>query len=49
MAAFHLGLLCLLRSKQSSGTGMHHFLEILTGNSLKYKMDNSILIVSISE
>ena len=28
---------------------MHHFTEILTSNSLKYKMEISILIVSILE
>ena len=31
----------------SSGTEIHQSIEILTGNPLKYKMDNSILIVSI--
>ena len=46
-APFHQGLHCLLRLKQSSGTDIHHFIEILTGNPLKYILiDNSILIVS---
>ena len=27
-AAFHQGLHCLLRLKQSSGTGIHHFRDI---------------------
>ena len=46
-AAFHQGLHCLLRQIQSSETEVHHFIEILNDNSLKYKMDNFILIVSI--
>ena len=29
-AAFHQGLLCLLRFKQPSGTEIHHNLEIST-------------------
>ena len=45
--AFHKGLHCLLRQKRSSGTEIHNFTEFLTGNSLKYKMDNSIPIVSL--
>ena len=44
-AAFHQGLHCLLKSKQFSGTKMHHFIESLTCDPLKYKMDNSIYIV----
>ena len=46
-AAFHQDLHCLLRLKQPSGTDKHHDLETSTGDPLKYKMDNSILIVSI--
>ena len=46
-AAFHQGLHCSLRRKQPSGTEMHHVVEISTCDPLKYKMDNSILIVSI--
>ena len=30
-----------------SGTEIHHFIESLTSNPLKYKTDNSILLVSI--
>ena len=45
--AFHLSLHYLLRQKQSSGTEMHHFIEILTVNPLNYKMDSIILIISI--
>ena len=46
-AAFHQGLRCLLKQIQSPETEIHHFKEILNGNSLKYKMDNFIIIVSI--
>ena len=46
-AAFHQGLHCLQRSKQIFMTETHHNLEISTCDPLKYKMDNSILIVSI--
>ena len=46
-AAFHLGRHCLLRQKQSSGTEINHFIKILTANPLKYKMDDSILIIPI--
>ena len=47
--AFHWGLHCLLRLKQSSQTeiNIHHNLENSTCDSLKYKMANPILIVSI--
>ena len=45
-AAFHRGLHCLLRQKQSSGTEMHHNLEISTCDPLKYKMGISILVLS---
>ena len=37
-AAFHQGLHCLLKSKQFSGTKMHHIIEISTSDPLKYKM-----------
>ena len=37
----HKGLHCLLRSE------IHHFIQIFLGNQLKYKIDNSMLIVSI--
>ena len=33
--------------EQYSGTEIHHFIEILTCTHLNYKMDNSILILSI--
>ena len=46
MSPFHLGLVSLLRQEQSSQTEIYHFKEILTGNPLKYKMDNSMLIQS---
>ena len=46
-AAFHLGLHCLLRLKQISGTDIHHYLENCTCDPLEYTMDNPILIVSI--
>ena len=36
----------IFREKQSSGTEIYHFIEIF-GNPFKYKMVNSILIVSI--
>ena len=45
-AAFHQGLHYLLRYKQFSGAEIHHFIEIVTCNPFKYKMDNAILIVS---
>ena len=37
--ALHQGLHYVLRQIQSSGIGTRHFIEILTGNSLKYKME----------
>ena len=46
-AAFHQGLHCLLRLKQSSGTEKHHKLENSTCVTLKYTMDSPILIVLI--
>ena len=46
-AAFHQGLHCLLRLKQPPGTEIHHNLENSICIPLKYKMDNTILIVSI--
>ena len=46
-AVFHQGLHCLLRLKQSLWKEVHYFNKILTSNPLKYKTDNSILIVSI--
>ena len=46
IAAFHLGLHCLLRLKQSSGTEIHN-LENSTGVPFKCTMDNPIFIVSI--
>ena len=33
--------------KTASGTEIHHSIESLTGNPLKYKMDNFIVFVSI--
>ena len=47
-AAFHQGLHCLLRLKQPSGTEIHQNLENSTCDHLKYKMGNSMLIISIS-
>ena len=46
-AAFHQGLHCLLRLKQSSGTEIHHRWEMPTCDPLKYKLGHPILIVSI--
>ena len=46
-AAFYQGLHCLLRLKQSSGTGIHHNLENSTFYFLKYTMSSPTLIVSI--
>ena len=46
-AAFHQGLHFLLRSKQSYGTEMHHYLEISTCDPFKYIMDNLFLIAFI--
>ena len=37
----------MLRQKQSSGTETHNFIEMLTGNLLNTKIDNSTLVVSI--
>ena len=37
------GLSLFANIKKSSGTEIHHFIEILTCNPLKYKMNNSIL------
>ena len=45
--AFHQGLHCLLRLKQSSGTEIHHNIENATCDPLKYTMGSPILIVSI--
>ena len=47
-AAFHLGLHCLLRLKQPTGTEIHHNLENSTFDLLMYTMGiPRILIVSI--
>ena len=46
-AAFHQGLHCLLRLSNLLGQ-KYIFFYRLTSNPLIYKMDNSILIVSIS-
>ena len=46
-AAFHQSLHCLLRSKQNSGTEIHHYLENSTCDPLKCTMGIPILIVSI--
>ena len=46
-AVFHQGLHCLLKLKQPSGTEIHHNLENSTCESLKCKMCNPVLIVSI--
>ena len=47
IAAFHLGLQCLQRLKQPSGTEIRHNLENFICDSLKYTMGSPILIVSI--
>ena len=44
-AAFHQGLHCLLRLKQSSGIEIHHNLENSTCRQLNYTMGSPILIV----
>ena len=46
-AAFHQGLHCLLRLKQSYEAGIHYNLENSTLDPLKYAMSSPILIVSI--
>ena len=46
-AAFHQGLHCLLRLKQSSGRKIHYNLENSTCDPLKYTMGSLILILSI--
>ena len=43
--AFHQGLHCLLRLKQTSWTEIHHDLENSNCDPLKYTMGNPILIV----
>ena len=51
-AAFHQGLLCLLRLKQPLGTELDHDLEDSTGvtvTPLMCTMGSSILIVSVVE
>ena len=46
-AAFHQCLHSLLRLKQPSGTEKYHYLETSTCDPFKYKLNNSILIVSV--
>ena len=46
-AAFHQGLHCLQRFKQSPGTEIHHNLENSTSDPLKYTMGSPIIIVSM--
>ena len=46
-AAFHQGLLCLLRQNQSSVTAIRNDFEISTCDHLKFMMDNPNLIVFI--
>ena len=46
-AAFQQDLHCLLRSKQPSGTEVHHNSETSTCDPLTYKMGNPMLIVSV--
>ena len=46
-AAFHQGLHRLLRLNKPSGTEIHYNLDTTTCDPFKYKMDNSILNVSI--
>ena len=47
IAAFHMGVHCNLRQKQSSQTEVQQNLGISTGDPLKYIMDNPNLIVFI--
>ena len=46
-AAFHQVLHCLLRLKKTSGTEIHHKLEIYTCDPFKYTMDSPMLVVSL--
>ena len=43
-AAFHQGLHCLIRTKQSSGTGIYHNLENSMCDFLKYTMGSAIFL-----
>ena len=45
--AFHQGLHCLLRLKQSSGTELHHNLENSTRDPSKYTLGSPLLIEAI--
>ena len=54
--AFHQGLRCLLKNKNNEikkritrdrNASFYIYKKILTGNPLKFKMDNSILLASI--
>ena len=46
-AAFHHGLHCVLRLKQTSGTEIHHNLENYNYDPFKYTMGSPIRIVSV--
>ena len=46
-AAFHQGLHCLLRLKQTSGTEIHHNLENDTCEPLKCTMGSPIVVLSL--
>ena len=48
-AAFHQGLNCLLRQKQSSEKEMQFYFEIITFDPLMYTMDLPRFIVSIQK
>ena len=45
--AVDLGRKANKQTNKQTKQNVHHFIEIFTGNPLKYKMDYSILIVSI--
>ena len=48
IAAFHLGLHCLLRQNRSSEKEIQYFLEIITFNRSIYRMDN-LIVYSFTE
>ena len=48
IAAFHLGLHCLLRQNRSSEKEIQYFLEIITFNRSIYTMDN-LIVYSFTE
>ena len=44
----HFNRICTICLFTISGTEINHFIESLTGNPLNYKMDNAMIIVSVS-